>query len=111
MLQIDEKANRALATLAASGLCGLLLGCTGVSMAKRFSATMMLVLQNTNKVLLILGATILFHDTFNAISATGCAISLLGSFGYAWIDQTEKTEATQPQNNHLSKILSDPSRK
>jgi len=77
-----------------SAACILLSGCTGLSLSffsitvqRQVSATHMLTLQSSFKILIILLAMLLLNDRLSLMTGFGCAVSLIGSMWYAYASQ------------------------
>lgn len=65
-----------------SGVVGLCLGQGSIMVQKSVTATSMMVLQTTNKMAIIIAATMLFNDRFTSTSFIGCGLSLIGCAAY-----------------------------
>lgn len=73
----------AIAVIGCSGVVGVCLGQGGIMVQKAVTATTLTVLQTTAKMVIIVGAMVVFNDRFTYVSFCGCGMSLLGSAAYA----------------------------
>jgi len=62
--------------------CGACLGYIGLKAQKILSGTTILVIQNFNKILIIIMGAELFGEKFSFLSCVGCVVSLAGCFWY-----------------------------
>merc|ERR1719469_1793877 len=65
-----------------TGVNGCFLGYLGIRTQKLITATSFLMLQNGNKVLLILLSVAIFGDTLSGLPLAGCMLSMFGSLWY-----------------------------
>lgn len=65
-----------------TGINGCCLGYLGIRTQKLVSATSFLMLQNANKVVLILLSVAIFGDALSGVPLAGCILSMLGSLWY-----------------------------
>lgn len=72
-----------------SGSCNLCLGYLALHSQKLLSITTFLIMQNLNKVVVVVASVLVFGDAFSFVSAVGCAISLSGSLCYCHLQQDE----------------------
>jgi len=72
----------AISVLACSGVVGLCLGQSSIMVQKAVTATSMMVLQTSNKMVVIGAAMFFFNDRFTLTSFLGCALSIVGCAAY-----------------------------
>jgi len=72
-----------------SGSCGCCLNYLALHAQKRVSVTTFLMMQNFNKVAVVVGSVVAFGDVLSALSVTGCAMSICGSVWYCLLQQNE----------------------
>jgi len=65
-----------------TGINGCFLGYLGIRTQKNFSATSFLMLQNANKVFLILLSVAIFGDVLTSWPLVGCVLSMVGALWY-----------------------------
>jgi drug/metabolite transporter (DMT)-like permease len=68
-----------------SGMCGASLGYVGLRTQQLFSSTSVLMMQNFNKIVIILIGICVFHEHLTPMSLLGCVVSLLGCFTYGYL--------------------------
>jgi drug/metabolite transporter (DMT)-like permease len=90
----------ALAVLACSGIVGLCLGQSSIILQKCVTATTMMTLQTTNKLVIIVAAMFIFSDRFTPKSLLGCMLSLLGCAAYG----VAQRAASQASDEHKSPL-------
>lgn len=98
-----------------TGLNGCCLGYLGIRTQKLVSATSFLMLQNANKVLLILLSVVIFGDIVTGVPMAGCVLSMLGAFWYGVLclpSETARstTNAVRPSNIGAAKVSDGESR-
>eukprot|EP00746_Dinoflagellata_sp_MGD_P001817 gnl/MRDRNA2_/MRDRNA2_103454_c0_seq1.p1 gnl/MRDRNA2_/MRDRNA2_103454_c0~~gnl/MRDRNA2_/MRDRNA2_103454_c0_seq1.p1 ORF type:complete len:882 (-),score=141.58 gnl/MRDRNA2_/MRDRNA2_103454_c0_seq1:86-2731(-) len=71
------------ATIVVSGIAGLSLGYSSIAVQKQVSATTMLTLQTTLKMLMISLAVLILHENLNRSTAAGCVLSIAGGVWYS----------------------------
>jgi len=86
-----------IAVLACAGIVGMCLGQSSIMVQKCVTATSMMVLQSWNKLFIILGAMLLFHERFTPISCLGCALSLSGCVGFGMAQNAAKAKSQEQQ--------------
>jgi len=64
---------------------------------KCVTATSMMVLQSWNKLFIILGAMMLFHERFTPMSCLGCALSLSGCVAFGMAQNAAKAKSLEHQ--------------
>jgi len=79
---LSEADQQAWMWIIITGLNGCFLGYLAIRTQKMVSATSFLVLQNANKVLLILLSVAIFGDVVTGLPLCGCILSMLGSAWY-----------------------------
>merc|ERR1719271_2165857 len=79
---VNEASRTSWCWVLISGCCGCSLGYFAVLTQKFLSATTFLMLQNLNKIVIILLGVFVMHDQMPQLSALGCGLSLLGSYYY-----------------------------
>jgi drug/metabolite transporter (DMT)-like permease len=86
----------AVACVIISGLVGLSLNFNSVIVQKQISATSMLAMQTSVKVMTILLAMALFRDHFSWATGLGCVVSLAGSAWYGAASRKPPAKAAPP---------------
>jgi len=90
-----------------SSFCGCCLGVLGLKLQKIVSATTFLVLQNINKVGLIIFGMVLMGDEITGLSLIGCIISLCGALWYGFVRLPAETkESTQDETRSIDEATS-----
>mmetsp|Transcript_38207 Transcript_38207/g.119260 ORF Transcript_38207/g.119260 Transcript_38207/m.119260 type:complete len:401 (-) Transcript_38207:167-1369(-) len=84
--------------VAASSCCGACLGYVGLKTQKLVSGTTVLVLQNFNKMLIIVISCAAYHDVLTAVSIAGCIVSILGSLLYGYSRLPSEVKPTPPKS-------------
>lgn len=81
--------------------CGACLGYVGLRLQKLVSGTTVLMMQNLNKIVLLLIGVRAFGDQFHMDTAMGSAISIVGCMWYSYLripgESKDKTPAPAPQ--------------
>eukprot|EP00746_Dinoflagellata_sp_MGD_P131073 gnl/MRDRNA2_/MRDRNA2_64892_c0_seq1.p1 gnl/MRDRNA2_/MRDRNA2_64892_c0~~gnl/MRDRNA2_/MRDRNA2_64892_c0_seq1.p1 ORF type:complete len:451 (-),score=37.96 gnl/MRDRNA2_/MRDRNA2_64892_c0_seq1:111-1463(-) len=72
-----------------SGSCGCCLGYLALHTQKLVCVTTFLMMQNMNKLVVLIASVLVFGDTFTFISAAGCAVSLGGFLWYCCLQRCE----------------------
>jgi len=87
----------AIAVLVCAGIVGMCLGQSSIMVQKCVTATSMMVLQSWNKLFIILGAMMLFHERFTPMSCLGCALSLSGCVAFGMAQNAAKAKSLEHQ--------------
>jgi len=102
---VMEASWAAWAKVLLSGMLGCSLGYLALQVQQLVTATTFLVLQNFSKVLVVCLGVLIFGDPISGISAVGCALSIMGSAWYSYVQVRALGCEKEPSSSSNSSMV------